>query len=72
MVPPRAWDSDSREVQRARTYVQPFALRALGVARADVMLLDQAAARFRENGLDWRVDETLQLRNGGRLVTTPR
>jgi class 3 adenylate cyclase/tetratricopeptide (TPR) repeat protein len=51
-----------------RTYVQPFALRALGVARADGRLFDEATARFRENGLDWRADETLLLRNRGRLV----
>jgi len=51
-----------------RTYVQPFALRALGVARADGRLLDEATTRFRENGLDWRADETLLLRIRGRPV----
>jgi class 3 adenylate cyclase len=39
------------------TYVQPFALRALAVARADDRLLDEATARFRAIGLDWRADE---------------
>jgi len=51
-----------------RTYVQPFALRALGIARADGRLFDEATVRFRENGLDWRADETLLLRKRGRLV----
>jgi hypothetical protein len=51
-----------------RTYVQPFAIRALGVARADGRLFDQAAARFRENGLDWRAEETLMLRKRVRVV----
>jgi len=65
LVALEAVDRIEKEVPRwvgDQTYVQPFALRALGVARADVRLLDQAAARFRENGLDWRADETLLLR----------
>jgi class 3 adenylate cyclase len=47
----------------AQTYVQPFALRALGVVRADDHLLREAANRFRTIGLDWRADETLKLQN---------
>jgi class 3 adenylate cyclase len=41
----------------SQTYVQPFALRALAVARSDDRLLDEATARFRAIGLDWRADE---------------
>jgi hypothetical protein len=52
----------------AQTYVQPFALRALGVARADVRLFDEATMRFRENGLEWRAEETIMLRNRSKLV----
>ena len=40
------------------TYAEPFALRALGVARGDAQLLDEASSRFRAIGLGWRADET--------------
>jgi hypothetical protein len=43
---------------RPGTYVEPFALRALGFARADRSLLSRAAARFDEIDLDWFADET--------------
>jgi hypothetical protein len=44
-----------------RSYVEPFALRALGVARADESLLAQADKRFRALGLDWHADQTAHL-----------
>jgi hypothetical protein len=47
----------------SRTYVEPFALRALGAARSDGRLFDEAATRFRTMGLAWRADETLKLHN---------
>jgi class 3 adenylate cyclase len=56
-------EAEARHWAAARTYVQPFALRALGMAREDVRLLDEAAARFREMSLDWRARETVTLRN---------
>jgi tetratricopeptide (TPR) repeat protein len=40
-------------------YVEPFALRALGVVREDRTLLDRATARFEELGLGWRAAEPL-------------
>src|SRR5207247_529674 len=40
-------ESEAQQWVNSRTYVQPFALRALGVARADDRLLDEATARFR-------------------------
>jgi hypothetical protein len=36
------------------------------MARADDRLLDEATARFRAIGLDWRADETLNLRKRAR------
>ncbi len=59
-------ESEAPHWMSSRTYVEPFALRALGVARADDRLLGEATARFRAIGLDWRADETLSLRNGAR------
>jgi len=43
------------------TYTAPFALRALGVARADSHLLREAAARFETIGLEWHSVETRKL-----------
>lgn len=40
------------------TYVEPFALRALGFARSDAGLVDQAIERFETMGLDWHAEET--------------
>jgi hypothetical protein len=39
-------------------YVEPFAVRALGLVREEPELLDRAAARFEELGLGWRAAET--------------
>jgi len=40
------------------SYTRPFALRALGLVRADEQLLDRAAETFDEIGLAWRAAET--------------
>ena len=41
------------------TYVEPFALRALGRIHNDASLLLQAAERFKAIGLDWHAAQTL-------------
>jgi len=43
------------------SYLEPFALRALGYARRDDALIEQAAARFTEMGLDWHASRTKAL-----------
>jgi len=43
------------------TYFEPFVIRALGVARRDEHLIDQATGRFLEMGLDWHADQTRKL-----------
>jgi hypothetical protein len=55
-------ESEAPHWVSSQTYVQPFALRALGMARGDDRLLDEARSRFRAIGLDWRADETLNLK----------
>ena len=35
------------------TYLEPFALRTLGIARADSALVVQAQKRFEAMGLEW-------------------
>ena len=40
------------------SYLEPFALRSLGIIRQDDQLLRDAVARFEEMGLDWHAAET--------------
>ena len=54
-------ESDAPASLRPGTYLEPFALRALGFAREDRSLLEQAAARFEEMEADWFADETRDL-----------
>ena len=42
-------------------YVEPFALRALGAAREDAVLLERAAERFEAMDCDWHAGETRKL-----------
>jgi class 3 adenylate cyclase len=66
----RKWiENTAPEFLRPGTYVEPFALRALGIARDDGRMVDEASRRFRAMGLDWRADET---RNLPRRVGPPR
>jgi DNA-binding SARP family transcriptional activator len=43
------------------TYLEPFALRTLGLARSDRTLTEQAVERFDAMGLDWHAAETRAL-----------
>ncbi len=42
-------------------YVEPFALRALGVARGDDELLERAGSRFQAMGMEWHAAATRKL-----------
>jgi tetratricopeptide (TPR) repeat protein len=46
---------------KPKTYLEPFALRALGYARGDVGLIRQAIERFDAMGLDWHTAKTRRL-----------
>jgi hypothetical protein len=46
---------------KPKTYLEPFALRALGYARGDEDLIQQAVERFEAMGLDWYATETRRL-----------
>ena len=48
---------------RPGTYAEPFAIRALGFARGDGQLLDEASSRFETIGLGWRAEETERWRD---------
>jgi hypothetical protein len=43
------------------TFAEPFALRALGIARGDRVLLQQALARFEAMELSWHAEQTRHL-----------
>ena len=43
------------------TYLEPFALRALGIVREDAKLLEKAAAAFDSLGLDWHAAQLPRL-----------
>ena len=52
-----AEDAAGRALQPG-TYVEPFALRALGVVREDAALVERAAERFDALGLAWHATRT--------------
>ncbi len=51
----------AEEVNRAETYLEPFAARTLGVVREDPQLVEQAAKRFEAMGLDRHASTTRAL-----------
>ena len=54
----RRVEEDAPPLAQAGTYIEPFALRALGIVREDEKLVGQASDRLREIGLDWHADQT--------------
>jgi tetratricopeptide (TPR) repeat protein len=50
---------------RPNTYLEPFALRALGLMREQENLITQALERFERMGLDWHAAETRALLGAG-------
>jgi class 3 adenylate cyclase len=49
-----------------RTFAEPFALRALGIARTDQALLTQALERFEALELTWDAEQTRRLRDSAK------
>jgi class 3 adenylate cyclase len=54
-------EEEALPLLRPNTYLEPFALRALGIARHERELLARALARFEAMGLDWHAAETRAL-----------
>ena len=54
-------EQEAPAISRPGTYLEPFALRAPGFARADDGLIEQAVERFEEMGLGWHAAETKKL-----------
>jgi len=51
-------EEEAPALLRPHTYLEPFALRALGLVRDDDELIRQSIDRFEAMGLDWHVRET--------------
>jgi class 3 adenylate cyclase len=49
---------EASKLLKPNTYVEPFALRALGVVREEGDLIEQAVDRFEEMGLRWHAEQT--------------
>ena len=54
----RRVEEDAPPLLGAGTYIEPFALRALGLVREDEALVNQARERLRGMGLDWHAEQT--------------
>jgi class 3 adenylate cyclase len=57
----RLVERDAPPLLRAGTYLEPFALRALGTVRDDEVLLEQAVDRFDAMGLRWHAEQSRKL-----------
>ena len=51
-------EAEASRLLKRGTYLEPFALRALGIAREEDSLLTEAEARFSALGLDWHRAQT--------------
>jgi class 3 adenylate cyclase len=51
-------DEEAPALVKPNTYLEPFALRALGFAREDEALIDRAIERFESMGLEWHAAQT--------------
>jgi class 3 adenylate cyclase len=54
-------EEEAPDLVKRGTYLEPFALRALGFAREDDGLIEQAIQRFMAMGLDWHAVQTRKL-----------
>ncbi len=54
-------ETEAGRLLQPNTYLEPFALRALGVVREDASLIERAADRFTALGLDWHAARTREL-----------
>jgi cell division protein FtsB len=64
-------EEDAAPLLQAGTYIEPFALRALGIVREDETLVIQANERLRGMGLDWHAEQTDALIEVARLPSGP-
>ena len=51
-------EAEASRVMQPETYLEPFALRAVGMVRGNLRLVEQAATRFEAFGLEWHATRT--------------
>jgi class 3 adenylate cyclase len=68
----RRVEEEAPPLLQAGTYIEPFALRALGIVREDEPLVGQAGDRLRGIGLDWHADQTHALIGAPMLPGAPQ
>jgi hypothetical protein len=54
-------EEETASALKPGTYLEPFALRALGIVREDKHLVEQAVNRFESFGLPWHAAQTRRL-----------
>jgi hypothetical protein len=54
-------EAEASQLLQPDTYLEPFALRALGLVREDSRLVEHAARRFEAFGLNWHATRTRAL-----------
>ena len=54
-------EAEARRVIQPETYLEPFALRAVGMVHGDLRLVERAVARFEAFGLKWHATRTRAL-----------
>jgi DNA-binding SARP family transcriptional activator len=54
-------EAEAMPLLRPNTYLEPFALRALGLVHADAALVEEAAGRFEAMELEWHARRTREL-----------
>ncbi len=54
-------DTEATRLVQPGTYLEPFALRTLGLVRSDPALIEQSIERFESMGLDWHAAKTREL-----------
>jgi class 3 adenylate cyclase len=54
-------ERDAPPLLQPGTYLEPFALRALGAVRDDHLLIEQAVDRFAAMGLEWHAEQSRKL-----------
>jgi len=61
-------EADVRPLLMPGTYLEPFALRALGIVREDEALIERAHERFAALGLEWHGAQTDAMVRVGRSL----
>jgi class 3 adenylate cyclase/tetratricopeptide (TPR) repeat protein len=54
-------DTEATRFAQPGTYLEPFALRTLGLVRGDLALIEQSVERFEAMGLDWHAAKSREL-----------